>query len=219
MLECTTEVREGGNSVPDQQLKKCFFIAVIGDEGTLQRERSDQVLECIITPAVKECGYDTPLRADQISEPGIITTQVVEHLLNDDLVVADLTGRNPNVYYELAVRHAVKKPIVQIIDDSESIPFDVSTQRTIRYKYPDLRSAETCRRKIVEQIRAAETDPNNADSPISGAVNSLAAKRSGDPVAKSNAEIIALLQEIKGSIGTLAVPSQRSFHPPSFPRY
>lgn len=198
--------------MPDQQSKSCFFIAPIGAEGTEARRRSDQVLRHIITPAAKECGY-TPVRADQIPQPGIITTQVIGHLLNDDLVVADLTGGNPNVYYELAVRHAVKKPVVQIIDDFKNLPFDVALTRTIELHFPDPDSIEACKRQLVEQIRAAEKDPGNADSPISTAVNVLALNRSDDPVAKSIAEMMTSLQELRAMIGNLYVPSQRSVLP------
>jgi hypothetical protein len=187
-----------------RELKTCFFITPIGDEGTDERDRSDQVLEYIVKPAVAECGYDIPVRADQISEPGIITMQVIERLLNDDLVVADLTGRNPNVYYELAIRHAFRKPIVQIIDDSENLPFDVAPIRTIRFNYHDLASSDKCKRLLVEQIRATEKDPTKVDSPLSTAVDLLAFRQSDNPVAKSNAEIIASLQDIKTMIGNLS---------------
>jgi hypothetical protein len=61
----------------------------------------------IVAPAAEACGYDT-IRADQIAKPGIITSQVIQHLLDDPLVVADLTGWNPNVFYELAIRHAIR---------------------------------------------------------------------------------------------------------------
>ena len=64
-----------------------------------------------------------------MDQPGIISNQVITRLLEDNLVIADLTDRNPNVYYELAVRHAFGKPVIQIIDSNETIPFDVSMMR------------------------------------------------------------------------------------------
>lgn len=91
-----------------------FVICPIGEPDSDSRRRADQILKHVIEPAVLECGYKA-LRADKISEPGIITSQIITHILNDALIVADLTGHNPNVFYELAVRHAIKKPVVQII--------------------------------------------------------------------------------------------------------
>lgn len=95
--------------------KICFVIAPIGEEGSETRKRSDQILKYIIAPAATECGYE-PKRADSFATPGIITKQIIEQLIDAPLVIADLTDYNPNVFYELAVRHAVRKPVVQLID-------------------------------------------------------------------------------------------------------
>jgi hypothetical protein len=77
--------------------KTCFVIAPIGEPESEIRKRSDQILKHVITPAVQQFGYE-PLRADQIAEPGLISSQVIQHIMNDPLVIADLTGRNPNVF-------------------------------------------------------------------------------------------------------------------------
>lgn len=76
----------------EEKPSTCFVIAPIGEEGSEVRRRSDQVLTHIIKPVGKECGYDA-VRADEISEPGIITPQVIQHLIEDDLVIADLTEK------------------------------------------------------------------------------------------------------------------------------
>jgi hypothetical protein len=86
----------------------------------LKREISDQVYELILTPVVEDNGY-TIDRADKIYELGQIPTQIIQRIYTADLVVADLTGYNPNVFYELAIRHFTKKPIIQIILNDEKI--------------------------------------------------------------------------------------------------
>lgn len=182
-----------------EKLKTCFVIAPIGDEGSETRRRSDQVLTHIIKPATKECGYEA-LRADEISEPGIITSQVIQHLIDDQLVVADLTGRNPNVFYELAVRHTVKKPVVQIIQADETIPFDVAPSRTIHFDYRDLDSVAICKDGLVKQIHSVEKDPTKVDSPISVAIDLKSLRQSENPLEKSNAEIIFMLQELRAVV-------------------
>lgn len=116
----------------DKDKKICFVISPIGKEGSPERARFDEVFEEIITPAVEKFGYE-PISSEKVTNPNIITNDIIQHLYNDPLVVADLTGHNPNVFYELAIRHATRKPTVQIIQDGEKIPFDLSPQRTIFY--------------------------------------------------------------------------------------
>ena len=127
--------------------KICFFIAPVGETDSEIRKRSDQVLKHIIEPVAHECGYK-PLRADQISEPGYITPQIMEYIFESPLVIADLTGGNPNVFYELAVRHVAKKPFVQIINKGEKIPFDIAQMRTIQIDVHNLDSVEEGQKEI-----------------------------------------------------------------------
>lgn len=184
--------------------KLCFVIAPIGDEGTEVRRRSDQVLTHIIDMAAKECGYET-LRADKISEPGIITSQIIQHLLDDPLVIADMTGHNPNVFYELAVRHAIRKPVVQLIEKGEKIPFDVAATRTIPVDHHDLDSVAKCRQEMIRQIKAVEKDPADVDTPISAAIDVQQLRRSGNPMEKSTAEIISMLQSLHAKIDAISI--------------
>ena len=193
-----------------EEKKLCFVIAPIGEEGSEIRRRSDQVLKHIITPAAEECGYET-VRADKISEPGMITSQVIQNLIDDALVIADLTGRNPNVFYELAIRHAVRKPIVQVIQQGEPIPFDVAQSRTIQVDHHDLDSAARCRDELAKQIRSVEKDPADVDTPLSVAIDLQSLRQSENPLEKSSADIIMMLQEIRAIIGES--PPRFRIHP------
>src|SRR5262245_40370896 len=92
-------------------LKPCFVIAPIGEPTSETRRRSDQVFRHIIQPAAEACGYRAQWALD-MSDPGTITHHVIDRLQNDPMVIADLTGHNANVFYELAIRHAVRKPLV-----------------------------------------------------------------------------------------------------------
>lgn len=149
--------------------KPCFVIAPIGELGSRIRERSDKVLKHIIRPAVAECGYRA-FRADEIDQPGIITRQVIRHVVESPLVVADLTGQNPNVFYELAIRHSLRKPLVQMIEKGEQIPFDVAGMRTIQVNHQDLDSVEAARQAIIRQVCSLETGGVELETPISAVV-------------------------------------------------
>lgn len=116
----------------EKRVRICFVICPIGAAGSDDRKRSDKLLKHIIAPVCKATGYKVE-RADKMPNPGIITNQIVEHLLDADLVVADLTGKNPNVFYELGVRHVTGKPFVQLIHEKADVPFDIANVRTITY--------------------------------------------------------------------------------------
>jgi hypothetical protein len=182
--------------------KICFVISPIGESETAARKRSDQILRHIISPAAKECGYKT-LRADQISKPGIITSQVIQHIIDDPLIVADLTDRNPNVFYELAIRHAIGKPLVQIIKKGELVPFDIAATRTIQFDYQDLDSVAETKVEIVKQIKAVENDASQVDTPISAAFNLQLLKHSGDPNQKSLAAVLSAIADLRSDIQSI----------------
>lgn len=122
--------------------KSCFVIAPIGEEGSEVRLRSDWVLDSIIRPAVEPLGY-RPIRGDQISEPGDVMRQVVERVVNDPLVVADLSDSNPNVFYELALRHATGKWPILLIEKGQTVPFDLYGERRIEFDYRNRTEVKT----------------------------------------------------------------------------
>jgi hypothetical protein len=177
-------------------LKSCFVIAPIGREGTDIRKRSDQILRHIIDPVVLDLGYAPALRADRISESGRITQQVIQHITDDDLIIADLTGSNPNVYYELALRHALGKPFVQMLAGDDALPFDIADQRTIMVDYTDLDSVAAAKEELRRQIEALHNTSGPIETPLSFSVDLAALRSSGDPVEKTNAEILELVQTL-----------------------
>lgn len=146
---------------------------------------------------VTELGYERPIRADRISESGRITRQVIQHIVEDDLVIADLTDSNPNVYYELALRHAVKKPFVQILTGEDPLPFDVADQRTIMVDHKDLDSAAAARDELARQIQALLSDPSQIDTPLSFALDIATLKGSEDPGDRTQGEMLEMLQEMR----------------------
>lgn len=157
--------------------KTCFIIAPIGEEGSDIRKRSDNLITHIINDVVLPLGYD-PLRADNISEQGIITSQIIRRILTSPLVIADLTDGNPNVFYELAVRHMARRPIVHMMDERQKPAFDLSSLRII--KYPPLDRAsdmanfldriKKTKEELKENISSLENEGYMEETPITSAV-------------------------------------------------
>ena len=150
--------------------KTCFLLAPIGPAGSEVRRRSDNLLRHVIAPAAAEAGYAV-VRADDIAVPGSITTQIIQLTLDSPLVIADLSGRNPNVLYELGIRHAARKPVIQIASDSVEIPFDIASVRTIIVDANDLDSVTRAKTALTAAIRHFEKEPDATDSPVSAALD------------------------------------------------
>jgi hypothetical protein len=147
----------------------CFYVTPIGEEGSESRLHSDLFLSHIVEPALEEFRLKV-VRADQIGEPGMITRQIFDYIFRSRLVVADLSFHNPNVFYELAVRHMLKKPVVQITRVGDKIPFDLNQVRTISVDnssiYTLIPKLELYRSEIAAQVRKA-LEGESADNPIS----------------------------------------------------
>jgi hypothetical protein len=138
-------------------MKKCFVISPIGKEGSDIRRHADEVFECLIAPAVKECGMEA-YRSDHLDKPGWITDQVYEEIYTANVCIADLTSGNPNVFYELGVAQSANRPVITLIEKGQVIPFDIRDFRCIEYKCASCEENKHYIDKIVKYIREYEED-------------------------------------------------------------
>lgn len=149
--------------------KKCFIISPLGQDNSDVRRKADGLIRSVIRPTLRDLKYDV-IAPHEIATPGSITQQVITHLLEDDLVIANLTGLNPNVMYELAVRHAKRLPVVYMAEKGTKLPFDILTERTIFY-VNDMHEVESLKPKLRQTVLAAVKD-KNPDNPIYRVVKS-----------------------------------------------
>jgi hypothetical protein len=112
-------------------------------------EEAVQVLEEVIAPACAALGLET-IRSDQIVRTGEIPEQIFRQLRDIHIVIADLTGANPNVMYELGLRHTTGKLTIQL-GERERLPFDVAAIRTIIFKRTDSGLVEA-RRSLIQAL-------------------------------------------------------------------
>jgi hypothetical protein len=145
------------------QKPTCFVISPIGEPGSETRKRSDKVLAHVFEAALSDEYKVT--RADKISEPGMITSQILRALQDSDLVIADLSEHNANVFYELAVRHSVERPVIHVIDSHWKIPFDVAGFRTISFDFTDLDSVADAIKQLKQQASEIRSG-KHGDTPI-----------------------------------------------------
>lgn len=150
--------------------KKCFIITPIGDDNSTVRRAADGVIKSVIMPVLKELEFEDIVAAHMMPDPGSINKQVIKRVLDDDLVVANLTGLNPNVMYELAVRHAARKPVVIICEKGTNLPFDINEERTIFYTN-DMNGVIELKEKFEVATQKAVLD-SNPDNPVYRVVES-----------------------------------------------
>lgn len=118
--------------------------------------------EKIYKPAIEKAGL-TPVRADaDIFGTGKIMDQVWTGLNAAKVLVAELTRRNPNVFYELGLAHALKKPVVLISSNEEDVPFDLHHIRVIYYDVTDPFWGAKLLEKVAENILSAINNPEEA---------------------------------------------------------
>jgi hypothetical protein len=96
-------------------------------------EPYNEVYRDAVEPLVKEIGFE-PLRIDDIYGPGIIINDIINNLSESTIVLAEISEKNANVYYELGLAHAFGKPTLLMATKGTSLPFDVGSHRTICYE-------------------------------------------------------------------------------------
>ncbi|NID13801.1 hypothetical protein [Fibrivirga algicola] len=196
-----------GNDKP----KIAFFITPLGGDSSEIRRATDGLIDAVIEPALRRFGIDL-IPPHKIKNPGNITRQIVRHILECDLVIANLTGLNANVMYELAIRHARRKPVIVIAENGTVLPFDIAAERTIFYKN-DMGGAVELTARLVETIPLALNDTNPENPVYNGLEASIIqeqVEQSNDPVQHY---ILDKLNELADSVATLRSNSSRTTSP------
>jgi tetratricopeptide (TPR) repeat protein len=128
----------------------------------------DSIYLKIIAPAVVRAGLE-PIRADEEKIGGTIHKPMFERLMLCHYAVADITGANPNVFYELGIRHAMRpRSTVIVFGEGTVLPFDIALVRGISYKTDGAGEpigADATLDRIAKQLIAARGNPHD-DSPI-----------------------------------------------------
>jgi hypothetical protein len=118
--------------------------------------------EKVYKPAIEKAGLKA-VRADtEIFGAGKIMDQVWSGINSAKVLVAELTARNPNVFYELGLAHALKKPVVLISSNEEDVPFDLKHIRVIYYDVTDPFWGTKLLEKVAENILSALQNPEEA---------------------------------------------------------
>jgi tetratricopeptide (TPR) repeat protein len=159
-------------SPKDTMDKICFVIMPYGGSDESAKKRYTGIYQSIIAPAAARAGFRAK-RSDLESSPGNIAHDIINELASASMVIADLSSANPNVFFELGIRHAFRKSgTVHIINKEHSIPFDVKNYRAIEYS-TELADISTAIDQIYDAIQKREESPERSDNPVHDAIADL----------------------------------------------
>lgn len=129
-------------------------------------------------------------RADDIQSQQNILRDVVTAINAADVIIADLTDSNPNVYYELGLAHALRKPVILLTDDIGSIPFDLRSYRVIEYNthFAHIQEARKQLKEVASKIAAAEMAFGNPISDFLPQATSLITESQPPALQKSESD-------------------------------
>lgn len=146
--------------------KTIFLITPIGKKGTEPYNKYLAICKDLIEPTVKSVDSEFKvIRADQIAKPGSFVKDILEHIRNSHIVIANLTGLNPNVFYELGVRHCLSARTIMITEDLSTLPSDLKEYRTIEYS-PEITGISDFTSELKKSIEEIIQNPETPDNPV-----------------------------------------------------
>ena len=140
--------------------KTCFVIMPISDHPDYTQGHFKRVYEYIIKPACHRAGYEA-IRADDTVKANDIVSDIIKKIIDSDMAICDMSSRNPNVFYELGLRHAFNLKTTLIKDKKTSRAFDIAGLRSVEYD-ESLRVDEV--EKAITAIANAITETESMNS-------------------------------------------------------
>jgi len=148
---------------------KCFVVMPIGDQKydnlnissfELKKKYNDLIKESLLS-VNKDLEI---IRADEVVKTGSITNEIFKNIIYSDYVIVDITYPNPNVFYELGLRHATRNKTVLIKEkNSQLVPFDISNFRYIEYENT-ASGLKTLKKEFTQIFKSFENEPNHIDN-------------------------------------------------------
>jgi hypothetical protein len=109
------------------------------------------VFDDVLAPLLRELNYEA-IRADTTLNQQNLLADIIEGITESDVIIADLTGLNPNVMYELGLAHGLRRPVIMLTQSISTVPFDLRSYRLTAYteRYPDVEALKNVLRQTLE---------------------------------------------------------------------
>jgi len=146
------------------QSRLCFVIMPFSATASCTKRQWTSLFENVLKPAVENADYACHRST---ATRGNIIAAILENLRDAYVVLADLTDQNPNVFYELGVRHALKNRTILIAQDEKFIPFDLRPYATYVYNGKTKRGREELAARLRALLDDVDQSPGRPDNPVS----------------------------------------------------
>lgn len=190
----------------EKETKSCFIIMPISDQDGYDKGHFNRVYEHLIKPACIKAGFK-PIRADEEVKTNYIVVDIIRKILDSEMVLCDLSAKNPNVLYELGLRQAFNRKVVLIKDKKTNRIFDIQGLRTIDYD-ENLRIDEV--NKSIDQISKTLVETNQSEGEINSLIQLLSLKPAELPnqinLSQESSLILDTLNDISNRMRKLEKP-------------
>lgn len=145
-----------------EEALQCFIIMPFSESQSHSEQYWTENFESFLKPLITECGDIKVSRSHPLR--GNLVKDIITNLVNADMVVANLTDHNPNVLWELGIRHSYNNGTIIIAEDGTKIPFNISTRSTLFYYPTDIHKNEKFRGIFKKAIKDCIRNPDKIDS-------------------------------------------------------
>lgn len=184
-----------------KSMHNCFVIMPISDPTEYENGHFKRVFEHLIKPACSELNMQV-VRADDVKNTNFIILDILRRIISADLVICDLSSKNPNVLYELGIRQAFDLPVVLMKDSQTQRIFDIQGVRTI--EYDESLRIDTVHRDRESLKKAAESTLSNHDHDGSSLIRLLSVKKAEladtAELSEGTALILDAISEVAGRV-------------------
>jgi hypothetical protein len=154
------------------------------------------------------------IRADKISRPGMIDAHVIQHLLDAELVIADLSTLNANAFYEIGIRHMAQKPVIHMQLAEDDIPFDVSLYRAIKFSRRTPLDLRKARDELGIVVKSVLADDYEVDNPVTRARGKIELEARATPNEKVLIDQLSDIERRLEEVERVRVSRSREPNPP-----
>jgi len=144
----------------------CFVIMPFSETNSCTKRQWTNIYTSLFKKTVEEAGLGYECRRSTATR-GSIIKGIIGDLDSSYVVLADLTDQNPNVFYELGIRHALRPRTILIAQDRTNIPFDLREYASHIYDWRTPAGRRKFRRVIVDILKDIDKDSERSDNPVS----------------------------------------------------